>query len=66
MTFEIKKKYVRREEVEEITTLSKSTIYRLMRTKEFPSQAKIGGRKVGWSLDEVYAWCDEKLSERDL
>ena len=66
MTADIRKRYIGLDEVKEITSLSKSTIYRLIETGDFPLQAKIAGRKVGWWLDEVYAWCDEKLSERDL
>ena len=44
MTAEIRKRYIGLEEVEEITSLKKSTIYRLMETGGFPLQAKLSER----------------------
>ena len=38
------------------TTLSKSTIYRLLKEKQFPEKVKISKRRIGWRPAEVAAW----------
>jgi len=47
---------LRRPEVEARTGLSRSTLYRLMRTGEFPEPLKIGPRAVRWVAGEVDTW----------
>ncbi len=57
---------LRREEVEEITGLSRSAIYRMMRAGEFPTPIKIGPRAVRWpkaELDEFLAKCPRATGE---
>lgn len=57
---------LRREEVEELTGLSRSAIYRLMRTAEFPTPIRIGPRAVRWpkaELDEFLAQCPRATGE---
>ena len=44
-----------RPEVETLTGLSRSTIYREMREGRFPEPVKIG-RAVRWREDEIAAW----------
>ena len=44
---------LRREEVEERTGLSRSAIYRLMRSHQFPTPIKIGPRAVRWPQSEI-------------
>ena len=39
-----------------MTTLSPSTIYRLMREEDFPEPIKIGPRAVRWRREEVEEW----------
>lgn len=44
-------------EVCSITTLPKTKIYALIRTKEFPAQVKLGtGRRVAWRAWEIEAF----------
>lgn len=40
------------------TSLSKATIYRLMKTGRFPKAVPLtaGGRRVAWKCDEVSDW----------
>lgn len=40
------------------TSLSKATIYRLMKAGRFPKAVRLtaGGRRVAWKCDEVYDW----------
>lgn len=46
-------------EVEQLTGLSRSSIYRLESNREiqFPKRVKLGQRAVGWPREAVLAWC---------
>ncbi len=43
-------------EVIEITTLARSTLFRMIEGGKFPAPRQIGERRVGWLSDEVQAW----------
>ncbi len=58
----MKEKILRRREVEKITGLSYSTIYRQMPNGQFPRQVSVGDRAVGWRASEVYAWIKSRPS----
>ena len=47
---------LRRPEVERLTGLSRSTIYRLMNAGAFPRQHKLGLGSVGWMQGEIANW----------
>ena len=47
---------LRRREVERLTRLSRTSIYRKMRTGTFPLPLKLGVRAVAWRADEVHEW----------
>lgn len=51
-----------RQQVEKISGLSRSSLYRMMRTQppEFPTPIKISRRSVRWRLSEVSAWLDSR------
>ncbi len=49
-------KMLRREEVETICGLTRSTIYRLMREEKFPLPLRIGPRAVRWPESEIEIW----------
>jgi prophage regulatory protein len=51
--------------VKQLTTFSRSTIYRLMSKGEFPKQIKLSERSSAWSLEEVYSWIEEKKDARN-
>ena len=51
--------------VKELTTLSVSSIYRLMKKGTFPKQIKLAERSSAWLLEEIYSWVEEKKDERD-
>lgn len=38
------------------TSLSRRSIYRLMRQGEFPRSRKVSPQRVAWSADEIDAW----------
>jgi len=51
-------------EVQELTKLSRSTIYRLMKEGRFPSQIKLSKRSVGWVEKEVVDYLGDCISSR--
>ena len=52
----MEEQFLRRREVEKITGLSYSSIYRLMPKGQFPRQVRVGLRSVRWRATEVFAW----------
>lgn len=50
------KKLLRRPQVEEMTGLSRSTIYDKIRSGTFPGPVRLGDRAVGWHQVEVEEW----------
>jgi len=53
-------KYIRRHAVEEMTGLSRSTIYALMQQGEFPRPIKLTGKAVGWPERDIIAWLESR------
>ena len=47
---------LRRAEVEQLTRLHKSTLYRMVNRGEFPAPIKLGRRAIAWHSVEVDAW----------
>ena len=43
-------------QVERMTSLSKPTIYRLIRKNRFPRQLLLSDQCVGWRRDEILDW----------
>jgi len=58
-------KLVRLDTVLEMTTLSVSTIYRLIKKGQFPKQIKISERSTRWVLREIFEWMDGNFKSRD-
>ncbi|HSL82885.1 MAG TPA: AlpA family transcriptional regulator [Thermoanaerobaculia bacterium] len=53
---------VRRPEVEEVTGLSRATLYRLIGEGLFPSPVKLGPNSVGWKESAILEWLDSRES----
>jgi len=49
----------------ERTGLSKSTIYARAAAGQFPKPVNLGNSLSAWVEDEVDAWVDDKIRERD-
>ncbi|MET4127174.1 AlpA family transcriptional regulator [Roseovarius sp. MBR-6] len=49
-------KLLRRPEVENVTGLSRSTLYDWMKRGEFPQPVKLGTRLVAWRESDIAAW----------
>jgi len=58
-------KFLRREAVEDLTGLSRSTVYQYMAEGRFPRPIKISSRVVAWVESEISAWMAERIAERD-
>ncbi len=61
----INAKFLRRQQVESITGLSRSTIYREVAAGRFPKPVKLTskGTRVAWIVTEVYEWMDNRILE---
>ena len=55
---------LRRKDVEAIIGLSRSTIYALMATGDFPRPIKLGARAVGWFESDIEAWLEARKAAR--
>lgn len=53
-------RYLRIQEVVDRTGLSLPTIYRYIRSNQFPKQTKLGARASGWLESEVNEWITQK------
>jgi prophage regulatory protein len=62
---EIVKMLLRRQDVEAISALSKSELYRRLREGTFPQPIVLADRVVRWVADEVREWVDARIAERD-
>lgn len=47
---------LRRREVQQVTGLSRTALYRLIAAKDFPAQVRLSTNTVGWLYSEVDAW----------
>lgn len=56
---------LRRNQVEERTGLSRSTIYLRIQKGTFPRPVNLGERAVGWIESEIEAWLTSHLERRD-
>ncbi len=56
-------KILRMPEVEALTGLAKSTIYRDISRNTFPAPVKLGERAVGWVEDQIIEWVDQRISD---
>lgn len=55
-------KLINLKQVQDVVPLSKSQIYRLMKTGDFPKSVKLGVRRVAWREDEVRQWAQSRPS----
>lgn len=52
---------LRRQQVEALTGLARSTIYKLVADGDFPAPIKLTSRSVAWPSDAVSAWIDARI-----
>jgi len=51
---------LRTAEVARLTGLSRTTLWRLERSGEFPSRVRLGQNSVGWREDEIARWIEAR------
>lgn len=56
-------RFIKRQEVEGITGLSCTEIYRRIASGSFPKQIVLGPKCVVWDSVSVYAWMNERIAE---
>ena len=56
---------LRREEVQRVSGLSRSTLYEMVAAGAFPGPVKIGRRAVGWRESEVTRWLESRPRASD-
>jgi len=54
---------LRRPSVEAKTGLSRSSIYRMIQSGEFPAPVKLSKRSVGWDSEAVQQWINDRIEE---
>ena len=54
-------KLYRLKQVLELTGLSRSSLYSLIKTGQFPEQINIGLRAVAWRAGDVIDWIDSRI-----
>ena len=47
---------IRFPQLREITSLSRSTIWRMEANGDFPRRIRVGARGVGWRLSDINSW----------
>lgn len=55
-------KHYRRPEVEEITGLSRTTIYRMMSEGTFPRPRRVGAKAVRWPESAITEWLNNRAT----
>ncbi len=53
-------KILRCQDVQDVTGLSRSTIYRMMNRDDFPQATKLGIRAIGWRQSAVSDWIEAR------
>lgn len=53
--------FIRWPQVKAITTLSRSSAWRMMKANQFPQSRKIGARARAWLHSEVVAWVEGRI-----
>lgn len=56
-------KLLRRNEVEKVTGLKRSSIYSKIKEGDFPKPIKLGMRAVAWLEADVMQWIESKVTE---
>ena len=51
---------LRRKQVEEITSLSRSTIYDMMSKGLFPKPVRLGAQRVAWRERDIVEWLESR------
>lgn len=53
-------KLIRLPEVCNLTGLSRSSLYRAIKSRDFPGAVRLGERSVAWRLEDIEKWIDKR------
>ena len=56
-------RFIKRQEVEGITGLSCTEIYRRIAADNFPKQVVLGPKSVVWIESEIFQWANARIAE---
>lgn len=56
-------RFIKRPEVERLTSLSTSEIYRRLEAGTFPQQIKLGAKSVAWVESEIHEWIHQQIEQ---
>ena len=59
-----KLKVLKINEVVELTSLPRSTVYFLIKKGKFPKPIRLSDRRVGWLYVDIVNWLNKKKSEK--
>jgi len=57
-----KSKVLKINEVVELTSLPRSTVYFLIKKRKFPKPIRLSDRRVGWLYRDIVEWLNKKKS----
>ena len=57
---------IRPNELAEILSVSKQTLWRLSKSGELPPKVKISGRAVGWTMQSIREFLEERTQEPEI
>jgi prophage regulatory protein len=60
------RRFLRLQQVREVTGLPESSVYALMATGKFPKAFKLSANRVAWLEDDVAQWQAERLAGREV
>ena len=63
---QLPRRFIKIRKVKDRTSLSTSEIYRRIAAGTFPAQVTLGPKSVAWVEDEVDAWCDDLIAQREV
>ena len=61
----INDRFLRIDEVTQLTGLARTTIYDKARANTFPQPVDLGGNKKAWLESEVRNWMQERINQRN-
>ncbi|MEZ6971628.1 helix-turn-helix transcriptional regulator [Aeromonas sp. S11(2024)] len=53
---------LRRKQVEQITSLSRSTLYDMMSKGRFPKPVRLGPQRVAWRERDIVEWLEQRCA----
>lgn len=60
----MRSKILRLRAVQDLTGLSRSMTYLLMKQGDFPKSISLGARAVGWLESDIQAWIESRVSRK--